>query len=65
MNARVARAETREQVARCFEVMRELRPLQRQVLGLFVQSKVVTVGELADYLGIAARQGRDLCSKTM
>ncbi len=26
MNARVARAENREQVARCFEVMRELRP---------------------------------------
>ncbi len=44
-------------------LMRELRPLQRQSLGLFVQSKVVTAGELADYLGIAPRQGRDLCAK--
>ena len=44
-------------------LMRELRPLQRQALGLFVQSKVVTVGELADYLGLAPRQGRDLCAK--
>jgi Fic family protein len=44
-------------------LMRELRPLQRQALGLFVQSKVVTAGELADYLGIAPRQGRDLCAK--
>ena len=44
-------------------LMRELRPLQRQALGLFVQSQVVTAGELADYLGIAPRQGRDLCAK--
>ena len=43
--------------------MRELRPLQRQALGLFVQSRVVTTGELAEYLGIGQRQGRELCAK--
>lgn len=44
-------------------LLRELRPLQRQALGLFVQSRVVTVGELSEYLGIAARRGRDVCAK--
>jgi Fic family protein len=43
--------------------MRELRPLQRQALGLFVQSRVVTAGELAGYLGIAPRQGREQCTR--
>mgnify|MGYP000263819759 CR=1 FL=1 len=44
-------------------MMRELRPLQRQALGLFLQSKIITAGELADYLGISARQGRETCAK--
>jgi len=44
-------------------LLRELRPLQRQALGLFVQSKIVTAGEIAEYLGLAARQGRELCAK--
>jgi Fic family protein len=44
-------------------LMRELRPLQRQVLGLFVQSKIVTAGEVASYLGVSPRQGRELCAK--
>lgn len=45
------------------ELMRELRPLQRQALGLFVRSKIVTAGELAEYLGLGPRQGRELCTK--
>lgn len=44
-------------------LMRELRPLQRQALGLFVQSKIVTAGEVASYLGVSPRQGRELCAK--
>ncbi len=44
-------------------LLRELRPLQRQVLGLFLQSKIVTSNELAKYLGIAPRQGRLQCAK--
>lgn len=44
-------------------LLRELRPLQRQALGLFVQSKIVTANELAEYLGIAARQAREQCGK--
>ncbi len=44
-------------------LMRELRPLQRQVLGLFVQSRVVKGSELAEYLGLTSRQGRDLCAR--
>jgi Fic family protein len=44
-------------------IMRELRSLQRQALGLFAQSQVITAGELAAYLGIAARQARDTCAK--
>lgn len=43
--------------------LRELRPLQRQALGLFLQNRVVTSGELAKYLGIHQRQGRELCAK--
>jgi hypothetical protein len=42
-------------------ILRELRPLQRQALGLFLKSKVVTATELADYLGLSPRQGRLLC----
>lgn len=44
-------------------LLRELRPIQRQAMGLFVQSKIITSTELAAYLGIAARQGRELCAK--
>lgn len=44
-------------------LMRELRPTQRQVLGLFVQSKTVTSTQVAAYLGLSPRQGRDLCAR--
>ncbi|RYD32022.1 MAG: Fic family protein [Verrucomicrobiaceae bacterium] len=44
-------------------LMRELRPPQRQALGLFSGSRVVTSSELAAYLGISPRQGRDWCAK--
>ncbi|MDZ4288956.1 MAG: Fic family protein, partial [Prosthecobacter sp.] len=44
-------------------LMRELRPLQRQALGLFLQSRVVTSNEIARYLGIALRQARLQCAK--
>jgi Fic family protein len=44
-------------------MMRELRSIQRQALGLFVRSKVVTSNELAEYLGLSPRQGRNLCAK--
>lgn len=45
------------------ETMRELRPQQRQVLGWFAQNKWITSRILAGYLGIAPRQGRELCAK--
>jgi Fic family protein len=44
-------------------LMRELRPLQRQALSLFAQSKFATTQELATYLGIPIRQSRELCQK--
>ncbi|MCW0219926.1 MAG: Fic family protein [Prosthecobacter sp.] len=44
-------------------VMRDLRPLQRQALGLFAQSKIVTANELGAYLGLAPRQARETCAK--
>jgi len=44
-------------------LMRELRPHQRQALGLFAGSKVVTSVEVAAYLGITPRQGREWCAK--
>jgi Fic family protein len=44
-------------------LLRELRPLQRQALGLFAQNRVVTSSDLADYLGLSSRQGRELCAK--
>ena len=44
-------------------LLRELRPLQRQALGLFLKSRVVTATELAVYLGLSPRQGRELCGK--
>jgi len=44
-------------------LLRELRPLQRQALGLFLKSKVVTATELATYLGLSPRQARELCGK--
>jgi Fic family protein len=43
--------------------MRELRPVQRQVLGLFMQNKVATANEMKEYLGLTSRQMRGLCSK--
>ena len=43
--------------------LRELRPLQRHALGLFSKSKIVTATELAEYLGITHRRGRELCIK--
>ena len=45
------------------ELMRELRPVQRQLLGLFVQSKVVSSPEIAGYLGITQRLAREACGK--
>ncbi|WP_395751738.1 Fic family protein [Prosthecobacter sp.] len=59
-----ARAETFGGDARggVESLMRELRPLQRQALGLFAQSRVVTAGELAKYLGISQRQGAEFCA---
>lgn len=44
-------------------LMRDLRPMQRQALGLFAQSRIVTSRELAKYLGLSDRQGRDVCAK--
>lgn len=44
-------------------LMRELRPLQRQVIGLFAQSRIVTSNEVASYLGIPSRQARENCAK--
>jgi hypothetical protein len=44
-------------------LLRELRPLQRQALGLFAKHRIVTSNELAAYLGLSPRQGRDQCSK--
>jgi Fic family protein len=43
--------------------LRELRPIQRQSLGLFAQNRVITSRELVKYLGLTARQGRELCAK--
>jgi Fic family protein len=43
------------------KVLRELRPLQRTVLGLFQKSQVVTSKEIAAYLGIPPRQGTIQC----
>ena len=43
--------------------IRDLRPGQRQVLGLFVRNKIVTTNEVADYLHISVRLARDLCGK--
>ncbi|MBE2281836.1 MAG: hypothetical protein IAE77_00080, partial [Prosthecobacter sp.] len=40
-----------------------LRPLQRQALGLFAKHRIVTSNELAAYLGLSPRQGRDQCAK--
>ncbi len=44
-------------------LLRELRPLQRQALGLFSKHRIVTSNELASYLGLSPRQGRDQCAK--
>jgi Fic family protein len=45
------------------EIMRELRPLQRLLLGLFLKNKTVKTNEVAEYLGIASRQAREACAK--
>ena len=44
-------------------LMRELRPLQRQVLGLFVRNRIITSSELGKYLGISQRQASELCAQ--
>ncbi|CAN5668269.1 hypothetical protein BH11VER1_BH11VER1_17230 [soil metagenome] len=44
-------------------LLRELRPIQRQAMGLFAQNKVITSTELATYLGLSAMQARAHCSK--
>jgi hypothetical protein len=44
-------------------LLRELRPLQRQALGLFLKHRIVTSNELASYLGLSPRQARDPCAK--
>lgn len=44
-------------------ILRELRPLQRQALGLFAKQQTVTAAELAAYLGLAPRQARDQCAR--
>lgn len=44
-------------------ILRELRPLQRQALGLFAKQQTVTAAELAAYLGLSPRQARDQCAR--
>jgi Fic family protein len=44
------------------KLLRELRPLQRTVLGLFQKSQVVTSKEIAVYLGIPPRQAAIQCA---
>ena len=44
-------------------LLRELSALQRQALGLFHQTKIVTSNQLAEYLGVNTRKARDLCRK--
>ena len=62
-----AKAETAEHTGQTGpemgEWMRGLRALQRQAMGLFAQTQVVTAAELATYLGIGIRQARDQCAK--
>lgn len=45
------------------ELMRELRPVQRQLLGLFAHSREVSSSEIAEYLGITQRLAREACGK--
>lgn len=45
------------------DLMRELRPVQRQLLGLFAQSREVSSSEIAEYLGFTQRLAREACSK--
>lgn len=61
----LARAESAERSTHAGKggLLRELRPVQRQILGLFLQSKIVTSNEVAKYLGLSSRQGRELCAK--
>lgn len=44
-------------------LLRELRPLQRLALGLFAKHRIATSNELAAYLGLSPRQGREQCAK--
>ncbi len=45
------------------EKLRELRPMQRQILSLFVQSKEVTVHDIAEHLGLKSRSSQTLVKK--
>ena len=44
-------------------VMRDLDALQKQVVGLFSKSRVVTSSEVSNYLGIPVRRTRGLCAR--
>jgi Fic family protein len=44
-------------------LLRDLRPPQRQALGLFAENRIVTVSQLAEYLGVSPRQARDWTAK--
>ncbi|MEM9281735.1 MAG: Fic family protein [Verrucomicrobiota bacterium] len=44
-------------------LLRELSTLQRQALGLFHESRVITSRQLADYLSIDTRKARGLCAQ--
>jgi len=45
------------------EKLRELRPMQRQILSLFVQSKEVTAADIAEHLGLKSRSSQTLVKK--
>lgn len=45
------------------EKLRELRPIQRQILSLFVQSKEVTVNDIAEHLRLKSRSSQTLVKK--
>lgn len=49
--------------AKVAALLRELRPLQRQALGLFSKHRIGSSIELASYLILSPRQGRDQCAK--
>jgi len=45
------------------ERLRELRPMQRQILSLFVESKEVTAHDIAEHLGLKSRSSQTLVKK--